>query len=415
MSIIMYKQRFEQPADRFTPVKNYLHIGYIAMRPRSMKNEDGVHGLFGYLSPSEPVDEIPWQETAKHIRQLSKRGVNIFRSIISFDRADAEEIGLLTQKDWREYAEQYIRTLAEKNKIDISNLGWCGAYHNEGSHPHLHISFWDKSQTIIKNYVPPKIPNEIRIALIKSTFADKIQAYYEQKKRTKENIGGSYDTAVLDFDNYMKTMRAKNFKAVKSEFDTYADGKRINITQLFNSNKQLGLVAERLFKLRYAIPKGGRVAYKLLPPEVKTEIDALTDWLIKDNSYLQAAVEQYIDSLCNLKRLYNSLDDPDKLKEYRDKCETDARKQISYKIVKSIKAIISKEYDVKNADYKEYTAAQKQYYAMEFMRELLDFFARGIVANNSECQEKSGNTFGDLSERAMKEWYLKNKDKGMEF
>lgn len=131
MSIIMYKQRFEPPTDRFAPIKNYLHIGYIAMRPRSMKNEDGVHGLFGYLSPAEPCDKMPWQETAKYVRQLSKRNVNIFRSIISFARADADELGLITQKDWLEYAEQHIRTLARKNGISIENLGWCGAYHED--------------------------------------------------------------------------------------------------------------------------------------------------------------------------------------------------------------------------------------------------------------------------------------------
>jgi len=412
MSIIMYKQRFAQPTDKFTPVKNYLHVGYIATRPRTIKNEDGVHGLFGYLSPTQPCDAMPWQETAKHIRQLSKQKVNIFRGIISFSRADADELGLVTQADWREYAEQHIRTLAEKNKIDIAHLGWCGAYHNEGNHPHLHIVFWDKAQEVVKNYVSPKIPNAIRIALIKSTFEDKIQALYNRKKLAKENISGSYDDAVLDFDKYMKAMRAKNFKAVKSEFDTHEDARRINITQLFNSDEQLAAVAEQLFTLRSMIPKGGRVAYKLLPPEVKTEVDNLTDALIKDNTYLQAAINQYIDSLCDLKRIYSALNDPIKLKEYRDKCEADARKQINNKIVKSIKAIISKEYDIKNADF---TAARKQYYAMELMREILDFFARQIVANNSEGHEKHHNTFGDLSSRAAKEWYLKNKDKGMEF
>jgi hypothetical protein len=158
------------------------------MRPRAMKNEDGVHGLFGYLSPTEPCDKIPWQETAKHVRQLSKQNVNIFRSIISLNRADADELGMVTQKDWREYAEQHIRTLAEKNGIDIGNLGWCGAYHNEGDHPHLHIAFWDKTQKVHKNYVPPKVGNDIRIALIKSTFAEKIAGFYEQKKGVIESF-----------------------------------------------------------------------------------------------------------------------------------------------------------------------------------------------------------------------------------
>ena len=413
MSIIMYKQRFAPPKDRFTPIKNYLHIGYIAMRPRSMKNEDGVHGLFGNLSPTEPCDSMPWQETAKYVRQLSKTGnVNVFRSIISFDRADAEELGLMTQRDWRDYAEQHIHALAEKNAIDFTNLGWCGAYHNEGDHPHLHIVFWDKTQKVHKNYVPPKVGNEIRIALIKSTFADKIQAFYEQKRLAKENIAGGYEKAVLDFDTYMKTMRAKNFKAVRSELDTYTDGGAVNITQLFNSDEQLAAAAEKLFKLRNMMPKGGRIAYKLLPPEVKAEIDSLTDELIQDNTYLQTAVEQYIDSMCKLKSLYSSLKEPDVLKEYRGKCEAEAKRQISYKIVNSVKSIISKEYDVKNTDY---TAARKQYYTVELMRGILDFFARGIVSNSSEWQEKHNKTYGDLSDRALKEWYLKNKDKGMEF
>jgi len=412
MSAIMYKQRFAPPKDRYTPTKNYLHIGYIAMRPRSMKNEDGVHGLFGYLSPSEPCDAVPWQETAKYVRQLSKNNVNIYRSIISFHRTDADGLGLVAQKDWREYAEQHIRTVAEKNSIDIANLGWCGAYHNEGEHPHLHIVFWDKAQKVHKNYVPPKIGNDIRIALIKETFADKIKALYDQKKLAKDNIAGSYDKAVLDFDNYMKEMRANGFKDAKAEFEAYGDGRGINITQLFNSDAQLASAAEKLFKLRQMIPEGGRVAYKLMPPEVKAEIDSLADALISDNTYLQAAVEQYTDSQCSLKRLYTSLADPDKLKEYRDKCADDARKQIGHKIVKSIKAIISKEYEIKDA---KFTAARKQYYAMELMRDILDFFARGIVANSSEGYEKQSRAYGDMSDRAAKEWYLKNKDKGMEF
>jgi hypothetical protein len=376
-----------------------------------MKNEDGVHGLFGYMSPTEPVDKMPWQETAKYVRQLSKQGVNIFRSIISFHRRDSDKLGLMSQIDWREYAEQNIRTLAEKNKIDIANLGWCGAYHNEGDHPHSHIVFWDKSQTVMKNYVSPKIPNDIRVTLIKSTFADKIAEFQEQEKLAKENISGGYDTAVTDFDNYMKAMRVKNFKRVKSELETYGDSKSINITQLFNSDEQLATVAERLFRLRDMMPKGGRIAYKILPSEVKVEIDDLADWIIKENTYLQAAIKQYIESLCNLKRLYSSLDDPDKLKEYCEKCEVKAKKQISYKIVKSIKAIISKEYEMKNADF---TAMRKQYFAMELMRGILDLFAREIVASNSEWHEKQNKTFGELSERGMREWYLKNKDKGME-
>ena len=52
---------------------------------------------------------------------------------------------------------------------------------------------------------------------------------------------------------------------------------------------------------------------------------------------------------------------------------------------------------------------------MECMREILQFFAYGFVDNACAFNEKHGKVMGDLSERAMKEWYLKNKDRGMEY
>ena len=52
MSILMYKQRHRPPNYRKTPKCNYAHIGYIATRPGSSKNEGMRHGLFGKLSPS---------------------------------------------------------------------------------------------------------------------------------------------------------------------------------------------------------------------------------------------------------------------------------------------------------------------------------------------------------------------------
>ncbi|MDR2695621.1 MAG: relaxase MobL [Deltaproteobacteria bacterium] len=408
----MYKQRFMPPTERFTPIKNYLHIGYIATRPRSIKNEDGIHGLFGYLSPGEPCDKMPWQETARHVRQMSKQNKNIFRAIISFDRPDSDRLGLVTQKDWREYAEQHIRTLAEKNNIGIANLGWCGAFHDEGAHPHLHIAFWDRAQAVMKTFVPPSVPNDIRVALIKSTFAELLQEFYEQKKQAKDAIYSNYSEAVSDFDDFMKTMRSKHFESAKSFFDRHPDRAGESIAQLFRSDAQLADAAERLFALRGMIPKGGRIAYKLLPPDIKWEIDSMADWLIEGNEYLLGAITQYIDSMCSLKKLYASLDDPGELDKYRMKCYLDAKRQVCYKIVSSVKAIISKEYEIMGA---EYMASQKHWFALRLVESMLDAFARSTVANASEWQERQGGTFGDISDRALKEWYLKNKDKGLEF
>jgi len=344
-----------------------------------MKNEDGVHGLFGYLDPNNPCTLISWQDTARHVRKLSEQKKNIYRAIISFKRTDSGELGLHSQKHWREYAENHIKTLAEKNNIKMSNLGWCGAYHNEGDHPHLHIVFWDKVQKIVSNYTPPKIPNDIRVQLIKDTFEDKWKEFYERKKAAKALIGGGYEISV-------------------------------SITQIFNSDEQLTEAAERLFKLRKALPKSGRIAYKLLPPDVKAEVDEVVDFLLENNSYLRNAVNQFIGIQCQIKSLYTSLDELEKLNAYQNKCEADAKQQIASLVLKSVKAIISKEYELRN---KQFAAEQKQFYAVECMREILGFFARNIVIGN--CMLEDNKDFsGELSYRAAKEWLLKHKDRGYE-
>lgn len=108
---------------------------------------------------------------------MSYLRINIFRGIISFAPETASELGLTNHKAWQEYIEEHIKTLAEKNGILPHNLHWAAAHHNERTHPHIHIVFWNKNQSVPKQYVSPEIPKSIRIQLIKDTFADKIRLY----------------------------------------------------------------------------------------------------------------------------------------------------------------------------------------------------------------------------------------------
>lgn len=149
----MYKQRFRNPNYRKTPKCNYAHIGYIATRPGASKNEGMRHGLFGKLSPGKLTEFETWQEAAREIRELSYRRVNIFRGIISFSPETADELKLNGHTVWEEYIERHIMTLAQKNGIRAENLSWVAAHHNERSHPHLHVVFWDKNQKLMKRRI----------------------------------------------------------------------------------------------------------------------------------------------------------------------------------------------------------------------------------------------------------------------
>ncbi len=414
MSIIMYKQRFKEVQKKNTPIQNYEHIGYIATRPRAMKNEYGRHALFGRLGLIEHTkscEQLSWQTTARYIKKLSYEHKNIYRSIISFNREDTKEIGLTNQKAWQQYAELHIRTLAEKNSIDIKNLGWCAAYHNEGDHPHLHFVFWDTSQKIIKNYVSPKIPNSIRVQLIKDTFSEKLERLYEEKQMAKDNINKAYSIDTNDFDEFIKTLDVKDFRKLKTNYNYFNSSDDYELPILFNSNEQLKKFTEQIFLLKDLIPKNGRLSYKLLPPNVKEEDDKITDMILNENSYLKVAVDSYIKSLVELKKIYSSLNDEKDYRDFINKSMADVKKDIGNKILKSLKTTLTRDKEIKKEFYKK--AKQKQI-ASECMRSILSMFANATVENHSKLDEKNSYNEGDMSEREKIEWIIKNKDNGME-
>lgn len=65
-----------------TEAANNIYVKYIAERPRS-------HGLFG----SSNVDVTDVKKLSNEMAELSKKGVNIYRGIVSLSGQDAIELG----------------------------------------------------------------------------------------------------------------------------------------------------------------------------------------------------------------------------------------------------------------------------------------------------------------------------------
>lgn len=410
MSILMYKQRFRNSNYRKTPKCNYAHIGYIATRPGASKNEGMRHGLFGKLSPGELVEFETWQEVAREVRELSYKKVNIFRSIISFAPETAAEMGLSDHKAWEQYIERHIQTLAQKNGISVKNLSWVCAHHNERSHPHSHIVFWDKNQRLMKNYVHPKIPDSIRIQLIKETFADKIEQYCKAKDKTKGDIKAVTDELVCEFDEYVKVAHPKEYKHLK-ELVGRIDADELGVASLDGilGDADLSPLIVRLFELKDKMPKKGRLYYKLLPEEVKAEVDDFVAELKYSNEYIRNLVDDYADSKCALAMLYDT--DPDNLQTHRQKAKDEADKLIANKILGVIKTLLNKEKELAGF---EYTEARKHYYTEQMICEILMMLEQSIVSLDMEYDNKQKTMSTELSKAAKKEWYLRHKDRGME-
>ena len=411
MSILMYKQRHKPPNHTKTPKSNYAHIGYIATRPGTSKNEGMRHGLFGKLNPSGEITEFEaWQEVGRIVRELSYKRVNIFRGIISFSSETALELHLCDHKAWQEYIEQHIKTLAEKNGIKPQDLQWAAAHHNERGHPHIHIAFWNKNQKPIIPYVPPEIPNSIRVQLIKNTFSDKIQAFISEKTKARAAITEITDEIIKAFDDYIKEMKPKEYKQFIEQFG------KIDVDELCISpldgvidKTDLTVLIPRIFELKSKMPKKGRLYYKLLPKDVRVDLDRFVEELKDSSEYIRNLIEDYADSKCRLVMLYET--NPDNLEQHRREAIAEVDKIIANKVLRVLKSMLTKEKDIA---FTEYNEAKKVYYAEEVFCEILMFLEQSIISLDEDYEIKAKAMGTELSKAAKKEWYLRNKDKGIE-
>lgn len=407
MSVLLYKQRFRQPNYKDTPACNYAHVRYIARRRGVLKNDGMGHGLFGKLKPGEMKQFDTWKEVASHIYHLSKEGKNIYRSLISFERSTARELDLMNQKDWRRYVEAQIATIAEKNGIKIQDLGFACAVHDERHHPHLHVVFWDKSQSVSKNFVHKSVPNSIRKQLIKDTFASRIREYYAEKDIARNTVREITDKEVKEFEQYIKEIRPKEYERIKGWFETfdedaiYADP----VYGVFSDKAMLPLV-KALFEIKDLIPKDGRIVYKLMPPEVKEKIDELVIALLKNNAGLRRAVNLYVESKMNLVKLYNG--NKKYLSGKRKEIQKEAERLIANRITRTLKSLCQKE------RHNRFVEEERRYYTEQLIIELLEMFSRLSYGNDRRFEDGQKAMSTELSKQARKELYLQMKDKGIE-
>ena len=164
-----------------------------------------------------------------------------------------------------------------------------------------------------------------------------------------------------------------------------------------------------LFSLKEKMPKKGRLAYKLLPEEVKAELDTFVASLKANCKYIGDLVNEYADAKCQLAMLYDT--DPAHVEEQQQKGIAEADKLIANKGLEAIRAMLRKDRETGAFEYAE---ARKAYYTEQMICEILMALEQNAVNMGMEyddCQKAMG---GDLSKAAKKEWYLRHKDRGME-
>lgn len=229
----------EDNVDLIGKKENY--VGYIALRPRVEKQ--GAHGLFTQSDCEINLDEVS--------KTVAEHEGAVWTTIMSLRREDAERLSYDNAKAWRDMLRGQSNKLAKAMGIPLADLRWYAAFHNEGSHPHIHLI----------SYSVGKEPYMTEKALhtFKSDFAHEI---------FKNDFYHLYKDQTAYRDDLRRTGREKMAAIVQEINNGAYDNETVKI-----------MLRELVQELDGYT---GRSMYGYMPKKAKNLIDGIVDEIAKD-------------------------------------------------------------------------------------------------------------------------------------
>lgn len=151
-----------------------IYMKYIATRPRAEKL--GAHGLFG---DGDNVD------LEKAMDELEKYEGRVWTHIISLRREDAARLGYDNANAWWNLLKAHRNDIAAAMRISPNDFRWYAAFHNEGTHPHVHMMAWCalNQGTLDRDGI-----YAIRSKLTNDIFRQEMLHLYEQKSASRDEL-----------------------------------------------------------------------------------------------------------------------------------------------------------------------------------------------------------------------------------
>ena len=221
--------------------KKENYVGYIAMRPRVEKQ--GSHGLF-----TQKDTEINLSEIATTVAEHEGA---VWTTIMSLRREDAEKLGYDNAKAWRDLLRGQSNKLAKAMGIPLADLRWYAAFHNEGSHPHIHLVSYSVGK---EPYMTEQGLQSFKADFAREIFKqDNLHIYQEQTEYR---------------DELRRTGREKMSAIVREINNGAYDNETVKI-MLRNLVQELD---------NYT----GKMVYGYMPKKAKNLVDGIVDELAKD-------------------------------------------------------------------------------------------------------------------------------------
>ena len=230
----------ENNLDLIAKRKNY--VDYIANRPRVERINE--HGLFTDEGVPVILSEVA-DAVANH------KGV-IWTHVISLRREDAERLGYNCAAQWMSLLRKKKDMLCKNMRIDVSNLKWYAAFHNESHHPHVHLFIYSKNET--EGFLTNNGIENMRSDLAHTIFRQDFAQIYERQNEARGQLKESAE-AVME-------------KMIREIETGVFENKEIE--------EKILLLADRLRHIN------GKKQYGYLNADIKAIVDGIVDTLAED-------------------------------------------------------------------------------------------------------------------------------------
>jgi len=227
--------------EKLTEEKTYLD--YIGTRPRVEKF--GTNGLFSDEGESLVMDA--------EREKLNQHQGRVSTLIISLSREDAEATGFNCAERWRAFMRTQKLELAKQFGIPPEHLKWYSAFHNEASHPHIHVLLYSTDPQN-EGYLTKKGLEHIKSTFATEIFRHELDSIYQEQTKQRDEL-----TKIARDEIAELVMRIQN--------GTCDNPKLIQMMQE---------LAEKMKTLN------GKKVYAFLPPELKSLVNEITDALCED-------------------------------------------------------------------------------------------------------------------------------------
>ena len=151
------------------------YMQYIATRPRAERH--GEHGLFG-SEASVSLDAA--------MGELAAHEGNVWTIIYSLRREDAQRLGYDHAEAWRTLLRGKQVEMANTLKIPPDKLRWYAAFHDEDTHPHIHLMLWSEDPK--QGYLSRTGVEELRSVMTRQVFQDELTQLYRQKDMSYKEV-----------------------------------------------------------------------------------------------------------------------------------------------------------------------------------------------------------------------------------